>query len=135
MKQLDVSKILFYASCAAMIFVYGVIVEAYKVFPYRLLNFARDSVVQTYAEWQMLVGTRPTAHLSPARHEGSGVTKLDESEAVPGLTFFAGFFDNGSEMRLIRLDGKKAQRDVGRTKPDCRLDGPGEAATVRVLGN
>lgn len=110
MKTLDIPKILFYASCAAVIFVYGMVVEAYKVFPYQAINFLYDSAHQVYAEWDTLSRSRPVELLRKARHEGNGVTKFDARAAAPGLTFLTGFFERDNEMRLIRLDGTLIHR-------------------------
>lgn len=110
MKRPEYSKILFLFSCAVILFVYGVAVGAYRVFPYSILVHLKSSLLQVYGEKDMILKTRPTDQLFPARYDGNGVTHFDAGKAKPGLTFLTGFFDNGNEMRLIRLDGTIVNR-------------------------
>ncbi len=110
MKNLDISRVLFLFAIALLSFVYGLAVARYHVFPYSVLKFAEESFREVFAERGMLTGTRPTAHLFKARHEGKGVTHFDKHQAFPGLTLLSGFFDDGLELRLVRLDGSLVNR-------------------------
>ncbi len=109
-KNLDISKVLFRLSCVLGLFVYGIAVGAYHVFPYSILDFAQQSVAQVFKEKEVLTGLKPTNFLKPARYEGNGVTILKKGRAVPGLTFVSGFFSDHHEMRLVRLDGSIVHR-------------------------
>lgn len=100
----------FLATCALGVFAFGVAVGKYRVFPYSILKYAHDSMVQVFSESDTILGLRPTEFLDPARYEGSGVTALDQDQAAPGLTFLMGFFGDGNEIRLIQLDGSLVGR-------------------------
>jgi hypothetical protein len=102
---MSVARVWFWASVAAFVFVYGVAVGHYEIFPYRAIEFAKDSVVQVYEERGNLLGTRPVHFLDEARHEGDGARLVEPSKAAPGLTLITGFFGETSALRLIRLDG------------------------------
>ena len=110
MKNVDFSKVLFLFAGALLFFVYGLAVSRFHIFPYSVLKFAEESLVEVFAERGMLTGTRPTAHLFKARHEGNGVTHFDKDQAFPGFTLLSGFFGDGLELRLIRLDGSIVNR-------------------------
>jgi hypothetical protein len=104
------AKAMFLVSCACMIFLYGVAVGFYKIFPYHLILYAYDSAWNLAVSWRSEIGLRPTEFLHPATHDGQGVTIDLAERAVPGLTFMSGFFEDGQEMRLIRLDGSIVRR-------------------------
>ena len=95
---------------AVLFFVYGLSVARYHIFPYSVLKFGEESFLEVFAQRGMLTGTRPEEHLSKARYEGNGVTHFDKDQAFPGFTLLSGFFDNGLELRLIRLDGSVVNR-------------------------
>ena len=104
MEGLDVSRWAFRLSCLTAVFIYGIAVGTYRLFPYGSLAFAKNSLEQVVAEREVIAGTRPVHFLMPARYAGNGLTHADPDGAVPGLTFVSGFFDGGNEMRLLRLD-------------------------------
>ena len=110
MKKLDLQKTVFLLSGALLVFFYGIAVARYRLFPHSLLDYAEDALAQVVAEREMLLGTRPTSHLFRARYEGSGVTHREEGRVSPGLTLLSGFFGDGLELRLIRLDGSVVRR-------------------------
>jgi hypothetical protein len=110
MGSLDVAKWAFRVSCITAIFIYGIAAGTYRLFPYSILAFAKDSLDEVFAEKETLTGTKPTHFLMPARYAGNGLTKAVRNGAVPGLTFISGFFDGGNEMRLLRLDGTIVHR-------------------------
>jgi hypothetical protein len=100
----------FVLSCGLLVFMYGIAVGKYEVFPYPILEFGADSFSAVIAEGGTLTGTRPTEYLNPARHPGNGVTVNEADKVAPGLTFISSFFDGGTELRLIRIDGSVAHR-------------------------
>lgn len=110
MNNEKIPKIMFMLSCATVVFLYGVVVGKYHVFPYHMLNYVHDTITDFRSEAAMAFGLRPREFLHPARHDGEGVTVNMTGKAAPGLTLISGFFDNGVEMRLIRLDGSIVQR-------------------------
>jgi hypothetical protein len=100
----------FVLSCGLLLFLYGIAVGKYELFPYSILEFGADSVSAVIAEGGTLTGTRPTEYLNPARHDGNGVTVNETGKVAPGLTFMSSFFDGGTELRLIRADGSVVHR-------------------------
>ena len=109
-KRFDLAKALFFAAVAVVIFVYGVVVGTYEVFPHHQILFLEKSVVQVVDEARMLTKTKPTKHLFKARYAGSGVVTRDASRMAPGLTLVASFFDGGLELRLLDAGGAAVNR-------------------------
>jgi hypothetical protein len=92
--------------CAAvLIFLYGLVVGRYEIFPYGPLQ----ALVTGSREWLQSpwhnAGIRPEKFLRKARHPGRGVV-VHHDAAYPGQTFMTGFFGEGLGMRLVALDGK-----------------------------
>ena len=110
MRKIDVSKMLFIISCVVLIFIYGVVVGRYYIFPYYMLRSLKFNVVEVFDDVWTLAGLRPTHFLQPARYDGDGVLRFRQGQAAPGLTFITSFFDGANEMRLLRLDGTVVQR-------------------------
>ena len=95
-KKHNPSKLAFFWSSALFIFVYGVAVGVYEIFPYGIIKFAHDSALEVWRELPSITQIRPEKFLTPARYDGDGVTRLLEEQLAPGLTFITGFFgDNG----------------------------------------
>ena len=103
--RLDWARVWFIASCAVVVFAYGVAVGRYQLFPFRILNFGVYSLHQVRAEARMLLGIRPDWHLGPAEHEGDGVTVVMPERMAPGPTLISGMIDGENELRLIEPDG------------------------------
>ncbi|HEY0876789.1 MAG TPA: arylsulfotransferase family protein [Vicinamibacterales bacterium] len=101
---------LFALSCASGLFVYGVAVGRYEVFPYRMLASATDSLSLVVRHRGTLLGSRPTEFLGPSRYPGAGVTTRHADRMAPGVTLLSGFFEGGNEIRLIRSDGSIVNR-------------------------
>lgn len=108
-KNIDFPKLLFFITCIIIvivcIFIYGVIVGTYQVFPYAILDHIKDSVVQVYEERRTLIKTHPEHFLKPARYDGNGVTVNKVPENQKDLILLSSFFENTNELRLIRRDG------------------------------
>jgi len=109
-KRPELSKLWFLISVALLIFAYGIGVGRYEIFPFAVIKFGQDSIEQVLEEWETITKTRPIEHLTKARDDGDGVSRIDERQMFPGLTFIAGFFDGGLEMRLIRPNGSIVNR-------------------------
>jgi hypothetical protein len=95
----------FFVSAALLIFIVGVAVGHYEIFPYPVLRYAKESVEQVYEERDNLFGTRPVHFLNAARHSGNGANQLQPSKIAPGLTLVTGFFGETSALKLMRADG------------------------------
>jgi hypothetical protein len=104
-RRVDVARIWFIASCVAAIFAYGVAVGRYQIFPFRILNYGVSSLLELRQEARVMAGVRPSWHVRTARHEGAGVTVLQQDRMAPGLTLVAGMFDGENQIRLIEPDG------------------------------
>ena len=109
-RGLDLARSAFVLSCGSIIFGYGYAVGLYQIFPFSVLQFGQNSVAQVSRELQTLLGIRSLGHVGPARYDGDGVTRFVSDRATPGLTFMSGFFEGGTELRLIRLDGSIENR-------------------------
>jgi hypothetical protein len=104
-RRIDFVRIWFFASCAVLVFAYGVAVGRYRIFPFEILYFGMESLLQLREEAPVLLRLRPTGHLTPSRYEGHGVTVLQGDRVAPGLTFLTGLFDGEVQLRLIEHDG------------------------------
>lgn len=102
----DLSRTWFIASCAAVLFAYGVAVGRYQIFPFEILNFGVSSLIQIREEATTLLGIRPDLYLRPARHAGNGVTVAHQDRMAPGLTLVGALFEEEQQLRLIRADGR-----------------------------
>ena len=80
----DLAKIAFVLSAALAIFVLGIAVGNYKLFPYALLKFGVDSISQVFKERETIAEIRPVSHLYKARQPGSGVLRAAENRMSPG---------------------------------------------------
>lgn len=110
MTRLALARRLFFAAVLALVFVYGVAVGRYEVFPFAVMELGVRSVADVFKERNTIVRTRPDHFLEPARYAGHGVTHADTNRMAPGLTFLQGFFDGNNEMRLVRPDGSIVRR-------------------------
>lgn len=110
MKRANLAKGAFGLSAIALVFVCGVLVGHFQVFPYRVVAGGMEALARIYRERETLLRIRPAELLQPARYPGSGVTRFNKDEAEPGLTLLSSVFDGGNEMRLIRLDGTVVRR-------------------------
>lgn len=105
MKNVDVSKILFFVSSLVFAFAYGVAVGTYQIFPHTVLDYAKDSAIKVFEERRTLAKEKPEHFLQPARYSGSGVTLNKVPADREDLVFIMGFFERDNELRLIGLDG------------------------------
>lgn len=102
---MQLPRILFFGSLAGVVFLYGVAVGAYEIFPYRQLKFALNSVEAVLADRDRLLSDQPTGFVAERRYEGKGVTTFERARSAPGLTLLSGFFDDLPGLRLVRRDG------------------------------
>jgi hypothetical protein len=96
-------------SGALFIFLGGMGVRHFEVFPYPLLKYVKDSAAEVIENRNTLLRVRPDQLLKPARYRGKEVTRNVPGKASPGLTFVLSLYAT-NEMRLIRLDGSIVQR-------------------------
>jgi hypothetical protein len=94
------------AICAAvLIFLYGLAVGRFEVFPYAAI----ETLVSGSREWLQSpwhnAGIRPEKFLRKPRGPGRGVV-INDPAAYPGQTFMTGFFGKGTGMRLVDREGR-----------------------------
>jgi hypothetical protein len=104
------SKIAFAVSCGFLVFLLGVGVGHYRVFPYSALEYGKTSLDRTITTARMWLGGKPTDFMRPARYAGRGVTQFLADLSAPGITLLSGFFDGEHEIRLVRSDGSVVHR-------------------------
>lgn len=98
-------KIVSFLSGIAIIFVVGVAVGAYQLFPYSYMKAVLNDVEAVIADRKRIVSNRPVGFLADARYEGENTTVYEESLVAPGLTLLSGFFGELPGLRLIQHDG------------------------------
>jgi hypothetical protein len=103
------SRAAFLASCALLLFLTGTLVNRHRVFPYFVLQAGENSVKRTWHTLMYHLG-RPSTFVKAARYPGNGLTVFDAAHTSPGLTLLSGFFDGGTEVRLIRSNGSIVHR-------------------------
>ena len=112
MKNLDSSKILFYATLGIIAlsasFSYGFYSSSSRNWIAGIVNGVKTDITSVFAEKENLTGTRPKFFLQPARYEGSGVT-IDKT-GNDDLILISGFFDDSNELRLVKRNGEAVAR-------------------------
>jgi hypothetical protein len=107
---MQLSRTAFFASVAALIFLVGLAVGRYRVFPYSTFEYGKESLDTVLMEAAVAAGVRDSEHSAPSRHAGRGVTRNETARIVPGLTLLSGFFDGHNELRLVKPDGTVVNR-------------------------
>lgn len=110
MDRLQLSRTAFFASAAAVIFLSGLAVGRYRVFPYDAIEYGKESLDTVVLEVAVAAGVRDSEHSATSRYHGSGVTRNETAKIVPGLTLLSGFFDGHNELRLVKPDGSVVNR-------------------------
>lgn len=108
--RLDLSKGVFWMSCALLVFGYGVAVGSFNLFPYRWLKAGTEAMRTLRDEWRTALGVAPRFFLHRSSGANAGVTRYDARGTQPGLTLLVGFLDGHNELRLIRPDGEIVRR-------------------------
>jgi hypothetical protein len=110
MKNLGLSKILFYATLVSVVlglaFGYGLYSGMQKNQLYVFAKRAKAHVKTVFQEAPTLAKIHPKHFLQPSRYEGSSVTinKYDGHEDE--FVLLSGFFEDKNELRLIRRNGE-----------------------------
>lgn len=99
-------KYLFFSAIALIVFGYGIAVGKYKLFPYEILNDAKDAGIDWKRNWEPNLGLKPK-HINPARKPRSQWKPLNiEGETSPGVTLIPSFMNETNGIKLIDMDGK-----------------------------
>ncbi len=94
-----------FLSGTALVFLVGVAVGAYELFPYSVIKTVLNDVEAVIADSDRIIDNKPSGFLAKARYEGEGSTIHEESKMTPGLTLLSGFFNDLPGLRLIKHDG------------------------------
>ena len=97
-------KVTLAGAVGAALFLAGLYSGTTQNAAFRAVNFLKGSVKSVLSERHNLAGTLPTGYLQPARKPGEGVT-VNARPDDGRLILLTGFFDGGTELRLIRRDG------------------------------
>jgi hypothetical protein len=103
-------KLLFAAGVLAFVFVAGVGVGHYKMFPFPAFADALAAVRDLRASWKVYLGWEPTKHLDRARSDRFGVVTYDKAKAYDGVTLMTGLFGNEVSLSLRAMDGTELHR-------------------------
>jgi hypothetical protein len=101
-----------YLVCLASLlaFAYGFAASHYRIFPYDTIAGGIAAAKDWRANYKHYLQVTPNKFLHWARSPGEGVTRIDKTAAVKGLTFLTGFWEDSLGMRLIALDGEVVHR-------------------------
>ena len=113
MKQVDISKIIFYVviTLAALggSFCFGLYTATEKTQTYRKITRLTYKIISSFkvidAESATITKMHPDHFVQPARYKGNGVTINRVGHNKNDLIFMSGFFENGNQLRLIERDG------------------------------
>jgi Arylsulfotransferase (ASST) len=103
-------KIYFFLALGLGIFIYGVVVGSYDVFPHRILHDAKEAAEDWRSNYMHYSRIRPEKFIRPARQKGSGVTTYMHRKAYDGVTFVTSMWDKTNGLDLIGMDGSILHR-------------------------
>lgn len=110
MKNDGFARTYFFVVLIILAVLYGIGIGRSELFPYAVLKFAKESVVQVFNERRMLVKIKPDLQLLKARYEGSGITVNNAPPERDELILLSGFFNKTNELRLLKRDGTVVAR-------------------------
>lgn len=106
-KEFDVSRLVFKLAFLTTAFLVGGVFGKFNMHPFNLMDRAlKDSVRLT----KQVTQSRPQSLLRPRRYQGDGVTRHKVGQAYPGLTIMQGWFSDGLQLRLVRMNGEVIHR-------------------------
>jgi arylsulfotransferase ASST len=117
-------KAYFIVALGAGLFLYGVLVGAYDVFPHRILADARTAAADWLTNYKQYARIRPEKFIRPARHSGTGVTVYQPRKVYKGVTFITSMWEKTNGMQLIAMDGTvlhKWRVSISRIFPNATL--------------
>jgi hypothetical protein len=125
-------RYLFTLAIIGLMFLVGVAVGKYEIWPFAVLNAARDAAVATWTRF-----TRPETPQFASRFTQGGVTRWERGATQDGLTFFAYKGEVETGARLIDMEGRELHRwQVSFAEafpgdpPHIRVKGPEEAIVI-----
>ena len=105
-KKSDVARIVFWASLVFVIFLVGGEFAKRGWQPYQMFE---DGYKAAKALINQALRTRPFI-VEKSRYDGDGVTRHDPARAYQGITLIQGWFAEGTELRLIDMEGNLVHR-------------------------
>ena len=94
-------------SAIAIVFVYGVIVGKFQVFPYTFIDYAYKIARNFPSKNYAALSNKYPVWIYPARYEGSGVVVHIADKAYSGVTLMSGYWNSGKKW-FIGMDYRYA---------------------------
>jgi hypothetical protein len=117
-------QILFVICAVVVAYTIGFATAAFELPPYGTVAEGWGATRDWQENWRSNLGIEPTKHLSPARNEGSGVTRHVEDKVQPGITLLESLFEEGVGLRLVDMEGNIVQTwlaSFSQIEPDPQL--------------
>ena len=102
-------KIYLLLSVFFVVFVYGVLVGNYHIFPYNMLQNAKLAAEDLFTEnnYKHYAKIRPEKFIHLAQYEGEGVTINNRNKTSDGYTLITSMWQDTSGLKLIDMNGKE----------------------------
>ncbi len=90
-----------------LVFIYGILVGNYHIFPFKIFNNARLAAEDLFKNdnYKHYAKIRPEKFIVPARHDGNGVTINIPEKAYDAYTLITSMWNDTSGFKLIDMDG------------------------------
>ena len=98
-------KIYFVVSIILIIFIYGVIIGQFRVFPFKHILQAEKAAVDLVENFKHYTHIKPEKFLRPIRYEGEGIAINKKDPSDTDLTFIVSMWQDQSGMQLINMSG------------------------------
>lgn len=95
----------FAASVLLLVFVGGMLVGDFRLFPYDKLRDAKAAAMDLYRNWRHYAQIRPDLFLFPAKYHAEEFIH-DADRAWPGVTLITGFLTDSIGLKLVDMDGR-----------------------------
>lgn len=100
-------KIYLLLSIIFIVFIYGVLVGNYHIFPYKIFHNAKLAVEDLFTDsnYKHYAKIRPEKFIHPAQYDGKGVTIYNPQKALDGYTLITSMWQDTSGLKLFDMDG------------------------------
>ena len=136
----NLAPVLFSLGLGLIVLLAGIVIGGARLFPYPILNAARDAAVDLKENWRHYLGIQSKYALATGRVKG-GLVAYDQQLAFDGYTFVTAYGAGqtpGFNAYLLDMEGRVAHEwdaTVDRIWPDgARVAGIGRAGSVDVQG-
>lgn len=101
----NIDKKLFILSLVFVAFGYGMAAGKYQLFPYHLVNDAKDAALDWYENWQGYVRLQPNV-VRDVAHRGPRLVRHEAGRAYEGVTLVPSFVDDSVALKLVDMEGE-----------------------------